>query len=138
MIKRAAAVLRLFCLEGEVAMPYYELFAAHDGDTLRDYALCADRDAAEAWARDRIVGTFEFHHLRNREYTEVAAETDGVSLFAVPPDPVGLFLQDWLMSQAQMIDPFISHFRGKFAAEFRSYRGGVLDLVLALQREQRG
>ena len=119
-------------------MPRFELFAARDGDTFTDMSIQPDFDAAEAWAKVRIIEAFDLGHLKDRDYSEIVAETDGVNLDMLPPDPVGTFLLDWLMTQAQLIEPLRRHFDGKFSREFRSYRGGILDLILAVQNEQEG
>lgn len=119
-------------------MPHYELFAARDGDTFKDAAVHPDWESAENWAGNRIITAFGLSHLAKCEYDQIVAETDGVFLDILPSDPVGAFLQDWLMAQAQLIDPLMKHFSGKFTPQFRSYQGGILDLILALQRDQQG
>lgn len=119
-------------------MPRFELFAARDGDTFTDISIQPDFDTAEIWAKGRIIEAFDLGHLKDLDYDEIVADIDGVNLDILPPDPIGTFLIDWLTTQAQLIEPLRKHFDGKFAKEFRSYRGGILDLILAIQNEQEG
>ena len=119
-------------------MPRYQLFAARDGDTFIDISNQPDIEAAELWAKGQIVEAFGIQHLHDCDYDEIVAETDGVNLDVLLPDPVAAFVMNWLMTQAQLIEPLLAHFNGKFAPQLRSYRGGILDLFLAVQQEHDG
>lgn len=116
-------------------MPRFQLFAARDGETINDVVVLPDYDAAEVWAAGRMVDCFDLDNLKNATYTEVVAETDGVELYTIHTDPMDEFVVDWLAAQLHAVGAIGQHLEDRFPKQFRSCRGGILDLLLAVRDE---
>lgn len=115
-------------------MPRYLLFAARDGDTLRSAAMHPDEVAAQSWAGREIVREFCLEQVDQDDFEAVLAETDGVILEEVSPD-VRLALQI-TVAQLSVVSAVADHLSGSFDEEVKSWRRGILSLIMALQEAE--
>lgn len=115
-------------------MQKYVLFAARDGDVIRDDSVQDDDEAAELWAAQRIGDEFNLSEIARNDFYEALAECDGVSLERDSTQILDDVVVTWAVSQLSFLEKVDKCYGGLPSRERNECKGALMELAAALRR----